>query len=164
MAKILPKSSLVALERLHGHLHKTVLGLAIWEATDGGYRALRIVLGQCSGLLDSIGTKDKIARLRKVSGDLDMFVTGGCSCVTYQLDITRLLELPPNQCTQLGVRLPREQERRCGQTKLQIRTSRLAEVLGGSCVVQHIVDELERETEIPSILVSGLHRLWICPA
>ena len=106
-----PSPLLVALECLHGHLHETILGLAIWEATDGGYRALCIVLGQCSCLFDSIGSQYKIARLKKLACTLKCSLRGS-SRVTYQLDITWLLELAPHQRAQLRVRLPREEKRR----------------------------------------------------
>ena len=72
------------------------------------------------------------------------------------MHIARLRELTTHQSPELWVLSPREQQRRGGQAQLQVRTSRLAELFVADGVVEHIVDQLEREAEILAVQVRRL--------
>jgi hypothetical protein len=56
-------SLLPSLHGLFGHLDQSSLGIAVGEVTDGGHGLVGVVLGQGTGLLDTIAVVDKLTSL-----------------------------------------------------------------------------------------------------
>ena len=70
-----------------------------------------------------------------------------------------MAELPSDERTQLGIALPREEQRGGGQAELEVGAGWLAELVGGHGVVEHVVDELEGEAEVAAVGVGGVDDL-----
>lgn len=87
------------LDRLHGHLHQPILGLAVGEIADALDGFLGVVLCQRSCLVDAVCFEDELSRLLQMSVTLYMRTAfaapNGQQRSTHPQDIALSSKLPP---------------------------------------------------------------------
>ena len=105
--------------------------LAVCETVQSSGCSLAMFPGEVLGLLQPAGLLDKTER---------------------DLDISRLGEPPPNEIIEVGEPLRREEDGGRGEAKLEVRRCGFAELIRRHDKVQQIINKLERDSNISSIL------------